>query len=143
MNDLLFRYEFIPTSEEIEAGSRGELHPMAVEGIRLFNEGKYWHAHEALEEAWLEEAGPARALYKGILQAGVMYLQIERGNLRGAMKMYKRCQVWLRPWPDVCRGVNVGRLKTDVTAAMDEAKRLGPHGLGDFDPAFFKRVERS
>ena len=142
LNDLLFRYEFDPTEEEIEEGCDGQLHPMAEEGIRLFNEGKYWDAHEALETAWIEESGPARALYKGILQAGVMYLQIERNNLRGAYKMHKRCLVWLTPWPDNCRTVNVGQLREDVGVVIAEARRLGEDQLENFDRSLFKRIQR-
>ncbi|HRQ33635.1 MAG TPA: DUF309 domain-containing protein, partial [Anaerolineales bacterium] len=56
------------------------LHPSAIEGLRLFNNGKYFEAHEALETAWLEERGKIRDLYRGILQVGVAYLHITRGN---------------------------------------------------------------
>lgn len=90
----------------------------------------------------MEESGPAKALYKGILQAGVMYLQIERQNLRGAMKMYVRCKVWLWPWPDMCRTVDVGQLKKDVEVAATEAKRLGEERLEQFNSALFKKIRR-
>ncbi|MCS6908713.1 MAG: DUF309 domain-containing protein, partial [Anaerolineales bacterium] len=40
-------------------------------GIRLFNEGRFYEAHEHLELAWRAEASPRRYLYIGILQAGV------------------------------------------------------------------------
>src|SRR6185503_4609752 len=50
------------------------LHPQAAEGLRLFNAGKYFEAHEALEDAWNEEAGPVRDLYRGVLQIAVVYL---------------------------------------------------------------------
>lgn len=141
MNNLLFPHSFNPTPSEITEGCQGDLHPKAKEGIRLFNQGKYWHAHEALEQAWLEEPGPARALYKGILQAGTIYLQIERRNLRGAMKMYKRCRVWLWPWPDTCRGLNIGRLKADIEAVVNQVKDLGPNNLDQFDTDLFKPIK--
>lgn len=115
---------------------------MAEKGIALFDERQYWHAHEALEAAWKEDASKARELYKGILQAGVIYLQIERRNFIGALKMYERCKRWLWPWPDHCRTVDVGRLKADVQAAIDEIVRLGPERLDEFDPALFKTIRR-
>jgi len=117
------------------------LPPRAVEGIHLFNAGKYWLAHEALEAAWREEPGAVRELYRGILQAGVVYLHIERRNLQGALKVYLRCRRWLSRFPDVCRGVDIAVLRRDLDHAVEEAKRLGAQHLDEFDRALFKPVE--
>ena len=132
---------FVHPNEFPEA-CQGALHPMAVKGISLFDERQYWEAHEALEAAWLDEEGPARHLYKGILQAGVTYLQIERGNFVGMAKMYERCKKWLGPWPDVCRGVDVAALRRDMAAAVDLAGQLGPDRLSEFDEGFYKPIQR-
>ena len=108
---------FVHPNEFPEA-CQGALHPMAVKGISLFDERQYWEAHEALEAAWLDEEGPARHLYKGILQAGVTYLQIEwawpkcmsaaksgwgPGRTFAAAWMWPRCAGIWPPrwiWPD-------------------------------------------
>ena len=60
------------------------LHRQAAEGLRLFNAGKYFEAHEALEDAWNAEKGKVRELYRGILQIAVVYLHVTRRNYRGA-----------------------------------------------------------
>ncbi len=130
------------TSEVLEQACTGKLHPKAEEGIRLFDAKDYWRAHEALEEAWLAEKGPARQLYKGILQAGVAYLHIQRGNFVGAMKMHKRSQVWLSPWPDVCRTVDVMQLKADLEKVIAEARRLGVEHIDEFDQSLLKPIQR-
>lgn len=135
--------EVFVTPDEIPQACRGELHPMAVRGIALFDARQYWSAHEALEAAWKEDKSPARHLYKGILQAGVTYLQIERRNFVGMAKMYERCRKWLAPWPAVCRGVDVEQLRQDVAAAVAEASRLGPERIGEFDESLYKRVKRA
>ncbi|MGH2582713.1 MAG: DUF309 domain-containing protein [Anaerolineales bacterium] len=133
--------EIFVTEEELPAACAGELHPMAVRGIELFDNRHYWEAHEALEAAWKDERGPARHLYKGILQAGVMYLQLERRNFIGMAKMYERCKKWLHPWPDHCRGVDISQLRADVEAAVAEARRLGPERLGEIDQRLFKKIK--
>jgi len=109
----------------------------------LFNSGAYWEAHEALEAAWKDEPGPQRYLYQGILQVGVVYLQIERNNFIGMAKMFERCQKWLRPWPDLCRGVDVAQLRADVAAAVTAAGQLGPGNLAAFDRSLFKKIIRA
>ena len=117
-----------------------ELPPVAQRGLELFNARQYFLAHEALEKAWLEERGPIRDLYKGILQAGVTYLHIQRGNYRGALKVYDRAARYLAEYPDQCCGIDIAQLGFDLEAAITEVKRLGPDQLGDFDPTLFKPI---
>jgi uncharacterized protein len=116
------------------------LHPQAAEGLRLFNAGKYFEAHEALEEAWNEEKGPVRDLYRGILQIAVVYLHITRRNYNGAIKVYGRSQKWLKDWPDMCRGIYVEELRRNAEAAITEVQRLGPERLSEFDKSLLKLV---
>src|SRR5512138_2053770 len=101
------------------------LHPQAMQGLRLFNAGEYFEAHEALEDAWNAEKGKVRDLYRGILQIAVVYLHITRKNYNGAVKVYERSQKWLKDWPEVCRGIQVGKLRRDAEAAINELKKLG------------------
>ncbi len=118
----------------------GELHPRAREGLRLFNEGRYFEAHEELEAAWRDERGRVRELYQGILEAAVTYLHIRRGNFAGAVKVHGRSMRWLRRWPEHCRGADVGQLRKDLDAAIDEVHRLGAERMAEFDHALFKPV---
>ncbi len=109
------------------------LHPDAKLGIERFNNKEFWLAHEALEDAWNAEQGLIRDLYRGILQAAVVYHHISRGNFRGALKVYQRSQKWLMQWPDICCGVDVARLRADLDAAITEAEGLGAENLAEFD----------
>jgi len=118
----------------------GTIHPTAIKGMQLFNEGEYWLAHEALEEAWNEEDGAVRELYRAILQTAVVYLHITRDNYNGAVKVYGRVQKWIQPWPEVCRGIQIGQLRHDLDLVIEEVKRLGPDRLAEFDRSLFKPV---
>jgi predicted metal-dependent hydrolase len=120
---------------------QGVLHPKAIEGIRLFNEGKYFDAHEELETAWRAETGAIRDLYQGILQVAVTYLHITRGNYDGAIKVYGRSLKWTQGWHDVCRGVNIKKLRDDAEHAMQAVKTLGKDGIAEFDPSLFKPIQ--
>ena len=116
----------------------GELHPRAKEGIRLFNEGKYFEAHEALEAAWRAETGRIRELYQGILQAAVTYHHILRGNYAGAVKVYGRSMKWLNKFPSSCRGVDVGQLRSDLEQAIGEVQRQRQEHIAEFDRSLLK-----
>jgi len=119
------------------------LHPQAAEGLRLFNAGEYFEAHEALEDAWKEEKGPVRELYRGVLQIAVVYLHITRRNYNGAVKVYARSQRWLKDWPEICRGVEVGKLRRDAEAVIAEVRRLGMEKISEFDTLLLKPVQWS
>jgi uncharacterized protein len=118
----------------------GALHPQAQEGLRLFNEGKYFEAHEALETAWRAETGRVRELYQGILQVAVVYHHILRENYAGAIKVYGRCMKWLDAWPETCRGVDVEKLRADLGQVIAEVQRLGPERIAEFDRFRLKPV---
>jgi predicted metal-dependent hydrolase len=122
------------------ADCQGPLHPQAIHGMELFNLGRYFEAHEALEAAWRAESGPVRDLYRGILQVGVVYLHIKQYNYLGALKVFQRCRKWLLPWPETCRGVQVGQLRQDLEAVMTALQALGPQHITDFDTTLLKPV---
>ena len=116
------------------------LHPQAIQGLRLFNAGHYFEAHEAMEDAWNAESGKVRDLYRGILQIAVAYLHVTRGNYNGAVKVHERSQKWLQDWPEVCRGIQVGKLRRDAQAVIDEVERLGMEKIQQLDRSLLKPV---
>jgi predicted metal-dependent hydrolase len=127
-------------TNDLQRACVGELHPLALRGFKLFDERQYWHAHEALEAAWLEEPGPVRDLYRGILQAGVVYLHVQRENYAGAVKVYKRCRRWLDPFPKHCRGLDIGQLRADLEAVYLTVRVLGPDSLDRFDEGLLRPI---
>lgn len=114
---------------------------LAAEGIKLFNQGHYYKCHDSLEEAWMADESVGRDLYRGILQVGIAYFQIERGNYRGALKMLLRVRQWLAPLPDVCRGVHVARLREDVDRVQRALEVLGPDAMNEIDRQLFREIE--
>ena len=106
----------------------------------LFNEGKFFEAHEELETAWKEEKGAVRDLYRGILQIAVTYLHITRANYNGAIKVYNRSMKWLSDWPEICRGIQVQNLRETAKIVISEVERLGKENIRDFDRSLFKQI---
>ena len=119
----------------------GKLHPQAREGLRLFNAGEYFEAHEALEDAWNAEEGDAKNLYRGVLQIAVTYLHITHRNYSGAVKVYERSLKWLNGLPDICKGIHLRQLLADAKRVFEEIQKLGPERLGEFDRSLLKPVK--
>lgn len=70
------------------------------EGVRLFNEQKYWECHEALEDVWMEDRqDPIRNIYWAVIQVAAACIHYRDSNLIGAQGMifkakekFKRCR---------------------------------------------------
>ncbi len=128
--------------EQLDCECAQALPPRAREGVARFNAGEYYQQHDLFEAQWVETEGPVRDLYRAILQVGVAYYQIERGNLRGALKMLQRSVQWLAVLPDTCQGVDVAKLRADSTQVRAELERRQAAGLGldGFDKTLIQGV---
>lgn len=126
--------------EDLECQCLEELPPLARLAIKEFNNGDYFAQHEHFEELWRQEPRAVRALYQGVLQVGLAYYQIIRGNYTGAEKMLKSYPRYLADLPDVCQGVDVARVRRDAEQVERMLERLGPERIGNFDRSLLKSV---
>jgi uncharacterized protein len=62
---------------------RADLDVHAARGVALYNAGRFWEAHEALEVVWRATAGPERDRWQGLILAAAAMLHRERGNRHG------------------------------------------------------------
>ena len=65
--------------------------------LNLFNDNKWYEAHDAFEEIWNSVDGDERQVIQGLLQVSVSQLHLSRGNLNGAT---------------ILLGEGLGRIKT-------------------------------
>ena len=129
------------TLAQLDCDCQQTLPALALDGLRAFNRGEFYRQHDLFEAQWVEAAGPVRDLYRAILQVGVAYYQIERGNYRGALKMLQRSVQWLRWLPGRCQGLDVAQLRRDSFAVRAELQRLGPARLAEFDRRLLKPLK--
>ena len=145
IRDIVAEFARIPdpaAMAQLECECRDELPPLAEQGLRAFNQGEFYRQHDMFEAQWMETAGPVRDLYRAILQVGVAYYQIERGNFRGALKMLQRSVQWLHLLPDVCQGIDVAQLRRDSYHVRAELQRLGPDRLAELDRGLLKGLRK-
>lgn len=122
------------------AGCDEPLSRAAVAGLLEFNRREYFEQHEYLELAWMQESRPIRDLYQGILQVGVAFLQIERGNWAGALKMFRRGLPRLRDLPAICQGVDVGTFRAIAETIHAQVSLAGPEKVDAFDTDRFPTI---
>ncbi|HUR81575.1 MAG TPA: DUF309 domain-containing protein [Thermoanaerobaculia bacterium] len=73
-------------SDEPDSGSRHR--SSLAEGISLFNDRKFWHAHEAWERDWLAAEGDEKIFLQGLIQLAAAYHHVQRGTFSGGVRLF-------------------------------------------------------
>jgi len=84
-----------------------EYDPRYLAGIRLFNEGAFFEAHEVWESLWLETSGEAKRFYQGLIQAAVCLLHLTNRNYRGAARLFQSAGEYLRSYGSHYLGLDI------------------------------------
>ena len=111
-------------------------------GITLFNQGRFFDAHEALEDVWRPARGRRRRFLQALIQVAVGLHHHSRGNLIGARSLLARGSNTLAFYPATYAGLRLGPLRTSVTAwreALAEGRAAPPLPRVEF----VKRVLKS
>ncbi|MGI8477500.1 MAG: DUF309 domain-containing protein [Thermomicrobiales bacterium] len=103
------------------------------EGIALFNEQKFYEAHEVIEHEWHAERRPVRRLYQGILQIGVGFHHARGGNHKGALLLLADGIAKTSAFQPACQGLDTARLVCESQLGLDRLAALGPRRLAEFD----------
>ena len=78
-----------------------------LQGISLFNAGRYFDAHEAWEEIWLRSSGDDKLFYQMLIQSAVGLHHYERGNCRGGRGMHKAVTEKLSRLPSLYKSLDL------------------------------------
>ena len=74
------------------------------EAIDLFNNQKWYDAHDAFEDIWNDLVGDERQIVQGILQVSVSQFHLNKGNYNGAM---------------ILLGEGIGRIRNRVSEDLE------------------------
>ncbi len=98
-----------------------------------FNAGRFYEAHEHLEEVWQFERGPVRDCYKGLIQAAAAGVHLQRGGYGGARRLLRTAAAYIEPYlPGPVMGLDIEDLAGWLADASATLERLGPDGIGQF-----------
>ena len=80
-----------------------DFHNSLDEALDLFNNQKWYEAHDAFEEIWNGLNGDERQIIQGVLQVSVSQFHLSKGNLNSAM---------------ILLGEGLGRIKSRVSVDL-------------------------
>jgi uncharacterized protein len=96
-----------------------------LHGIELFNESKYYEAHEVWEEIWLRSVGDERLFYQGLIQAAAALLHHDKGNIRGVQIVLPKALSKLESLPRVFMSLDLGRFTSELRGFLGYALQDG------------------
>jgi uncharacterized protein len=104
-------------------------------GVALWNDERFFEAHECLEDVWHHADEADREFWKGVIQVAVGCVHHQRGNPTGAVTLLRRAAGRLRAYPDVHHGADVGQLIVfceGAAAAIEDAGATIEVGYPEF-----------
>lgn len=108
-------------------------HPALEEGIRLFNRGEHWHAHEAWEPLWMGLEGDDKLFVQGLIMAAALLVQYGRRVPRGVGNHWANVRLRLEPHLPAKWGIDVAGLLLQLRPYAEPVV-AGDHRMG-LDPA--------
>jgi len=88
-------------------------------GLELIRRGKYFAAHEELEDVWRAAAPEERDFYQGLVHVTVAWYQAGRGNQVGCERQLEKAARRLGPYAPEHRGVDVASILEQVAEAAE------------------------
>ena len=98
-------------------------------GITLFNQSEFFHAHEALEDAWRAAPAEQKKFFQGLVQAAVAFHHFSTGNRTGMRSVMQRAMRNLDGCPADFHGIDIAQLLPSMTqwlAAVDGCQLQPP-----------------
>jgi len=110
-------------------------------GWQLFNERKFWHAHEAWEQVWKGSSSESRIFFQGIIQLAAAYhLLTVPLRYNGMMRNFEKAEEKLGLFPAIFLGVDVKSLLDAIDSAREEVVRVGRDRLQMFSPSLIPTI---
>jgi predicted metal-dependent hydrolase len=89
------------------------------EGVRCFNSGAFFEAHEHWESVWLVAQEPEKTFLQGLIQVAASFHHFQRGNCAGTISLQRSALVRLERYPGVFAGIAVAPLRVIIRAWIE------------------------
>ncbi len=86
-------------------------------GLAAIRDGRYFEAHEELEEAWRAAPAEERDFFQGLVHVAVAWYQAGRGRRVATERQLEKASRRLAPFAPAHRGVEVADVLAQVEAA--------------------------
>jgi len=91
-----------------------ELPDKVKQGLKAFNQGNFYAAHDYFEDAWRATRHPNREFYRALLHLSGGYYRLTQNRPGAAQKFFQRSLHWLGHFPSPYFDIDVFALKNHV-----------------------------
>jgi hypothetical protein len=127
-----------------EAGLAVTARPEFAEGMRLYNSGEFYEAHEQWEVLWLaEERDEPRLFLQGLIQlTSAFHKLFGQRHPEGAHRLLERALAKLDGYPESYLGIALAPLRDGARSCLGDIADLTRLGLGveRFDRGLLPRL---
>lgn len=109
-------------------------------GIRQYNDGYFFEAHETWEELWLQSPMPFRRFLQGLIQVAAAFVHLMRNEYPGTVRLLGYAIEKLEEFPRDYMGIEAGRLLADARRARKELLALGSERFEEWDQRGIPKV---
>jgi hypothetical protein len=102
------------------------------EGIREFNEGRYFEAHDVLEDLWHGYRESDRVFLQALIHSAVGLYHLENDNFKGARSQLSKACSKIEPYRPEHWGVSVDNLYVslkDLMKILEGSERGGEKSI--------------
>lgn len=91
-----------------------------LEFFELFNQEKFFEAHEVLEDLWRVTQTEEREFYQGMIQLAALFVHVQKKNPASAEVLYERASGHLKKYPSFYMGVDIPAVLELIRKSLDE-----------------------
>jgi len=89
-----------------------------AEGLRLYDAGEFFTAHEAWESVWLKSPEPEKTFLQGLIQVTAAFHHLQRNNPLGTVLLLQAALRRLDRFPPGFGGISVTLVRDDVRECL-------------------------
>jgi len=90
----------------------------------LFNQQKYYEAHDVLEDLWLPDRhGANGAFYKGLIQLAGAFVHLQKNRLHPSAALFKLAQTNLEKYPSSHERLNLAAVQRLMAVWLQQLEK--------------------
>jgi uncharacterized protein len=97
-----------------------------AEGLRLYDAGEFFAAHEAWESVWLLAQEPEKNFLQGLIQVTAAFHHLQRENRLGTARLLRAALGRLERYPACFGGISVDLLCNDIRTWLQVLDTAAP-----------------
>lgn len=93
------------------------------EGVKLFNDWRFFEAHDYFEDIWIDYRGEARMFFQGLIQISVGCFHLINNNFRGSYNQFSKGRTKLQNYSPVYFQVDVEQLIKEIEPFIEKLEK--------------------